>query len=203
MLYIFDEPGKINEEFVKGSLQLLSEQRKNKASVQKTIQGRAQCIMVYLLLRYALHFEYNINEAVEFDYLSNGKPVLTDYPHIHFSLSHCKAAVCAALSTGSIGADIQEVRPVTDRLARRVLTDNEYTTFLNSKAPDDYFCKIWTIKESYIKKTGQGLAAKLNEIETNSITDITLFNNKNYYCCVTEKVMEIKRISIDKLFFAM
>jgi len=193
MIYIFDELDKVDDEYLKNCEMFLSAQRKAKVKRLKTFQGKLQSTMVYILLRHALHLEYAIDEAVIFEYNENRKPYLKDYPHIYFSLSHCKSAVACTISESEIGVDIQDIRPVTDRLAKRVLTDNEYNEFLKSTSPDEYFCKIWTIKEAYLKKTGQGIGSILSEIDTNKIKDITLVQDKNYYCCATESDMNVRR----------
>jgi len=194
MIYIYDELNFLDDKFLEQNEKRLSRERNAKIKRLKTYQNKLQSATVYLLLRYALHCEYDINEAVVFNYSDKGKPLLKDYPHIHFSLSHCKSAVSCALSDKEIGVDIQDVRPVTSRLANRVLTEDEFKQFINSKSPNEYFCKVWTIKEAYLKKTGQGIGAALFEVETNNIKDITIFQEKNYYCCATEISMEVQKI---------
>lgn len=47
----------------------------------------------YLLLRYGLRKEYGINENVVLSEGSCGKPYLSNYPFVHFNLSHCDKGV--------------------------------------------------------------------------------------------------------------
>jgi len=199
MIYIFDELEKVDDEYLKNCEGSLSQERRDKILRLKTPGAKIQSAIAYMLLRYALHCEYNIDEAVLFEYNHKGKPALKDYPHIHISLSHCKTAAACALSESEIGVDIQDIRPVTDRLLRRVLTENEYIKCKNSASPKEYFCRAWTIKESIIKKTGQGIGETLFKINSENIKDVTIYRGNNYYCCVTEVNMKEEKISIGAL----
>jgi len=218
MLYIFDELESLKDDFLERCEPLLSIQRLEKVKKFKNKDSKIQSAAVFLLLRFALYHEFDIDEAPEFVYNDNGKPSLKDYPEIHFNLSHCKTAVACALSNEEVGVDIQDVKPVKDNLIKRVLTEQEFNVMLRREhssvmfshgtkpapehyretlsptqtiTPDEYFSKLWTIKESIIKKTGQGIGDILTGINSESIDDITVINNKNYYCSVTMKDAKI------------
>lgn len=75
-----------------------------------------------------------------------GKPYFPNRPEIHFSLSHTDTHVLCALGREPVGADIQTVRRVSERVIRRVCTENELKSF-------DFF-QLWTLKESWIKLNG-------------------------------------------------
>lgn len=77
----------------------------------------------------------------------NGKPYFPAYPELHFSISHTKTAVLAALSAFPVGADVElrrVVRPSTERLLTQV------------PCGDLDFFELWTLRESYYKLTGNG-----------------------------------------------
>jgi len=190
MLYIFDEVDNLEDL----PMDLLSDERREKALGHRFPLGRKLSVCVYLLLCLALKEEYGIEEAVEFRYNENSKPFLKDYPHIHFNLSHCKKAAACAVSDVEIGVDVQDVRPVTDKVAKRVLTEDEYGNFKEAPNPDDFFCEIWSVKECFLKRSGQGIREDLRKISADSIIDKTQYRGDGYFCCVTGSDVQIKRV---------
>ena len=68
------------------------------------------------------------------------------YPDLHFSLSHGKTHILAAVSEAPVGADVETVRPVRAGVPERVCTQAELSEF-------DFF-ELWVLKESYVKLTG-------------------------------------------------
>ena len=77
----------------------------------------------------------------------NGKPYFPAYPELHFSVSHTKIAVLAALSAHPVGADVEQrraVHPATERLVTE------------ANCGDLDLFELWTLRESYYKLTGRG-----------------------------------------------
>ena len=205
MLYIFDELNKLTDSFSERFLQLsssptsLSEERRIKVQKLRSSESKKQSVVAYLLLRIALLTECAIDEPVEFGYIDNGKPILPKYPQIHFNLSHCKTAVACALSPAPIGVDIQHITTVSERVANRVLTPDELTAYQNARNPDEYFCKIWAIKESFVKISGKGLRTDFRSLSADSVPNKIIHEGKNYFCCVcgdsvNEENMHLKMI---------
>jgi 4'-phosphopantetheinyl transferase len=161
----------------------LSAERREKIFSYRFPPDRKLSVVVYLLLRLALMEKHGINEPVVFAYGKNGKPFLRDHPHIHFNLSHCRSAAACVISDTETGVDVQEIAPVSDGLARRVLSAEEYAAYKASHHPDELFCQMWTAKESYLKRTGQGIGTDLTALPSENTG--TLFKGKDYYCCVS------------------
>ena len=195
MLYIFDEADKLTNV----SMERLSDERRAKANNYRSEQKRALSVIVYLLLRLALSEEYDIDKAVEFEYSNKGKPFLRDYPNIYFNLSHSKSTAACVVSDKKCGVDVQQIVPVSDAVAKRVLTSKEYKGFLESKIPEEYFCEIWTIKESFLKQSGQGISTKLRDLSAEAVTDRTIYRGKDYFCCVTGKNMQVRKVGRDEI----
>ena len=183
MLYLFDRIETLDDSFPEHSTPYLSEQRREKVFAYRFLQDKKLSAAVYLLLRHALRESYRLDEPVVFAYGRNGKPVLRDHPRIHFSLSHCRAAVACAVSDREVGVDVQDIAPVSDKLAKRVLTGEEYAAFKAAGDPARHFCEVWTVKESYLKKTGQGIGVDLWDLPAANITEATLFSDSKDYCC--------------------
>ena len=199
MLYIFDEVEKLGNDFHIKHAPYLSGERIEKVSRLKSVSQKSLSAVVYLLLRYALATKYGINELVSFEYGKNEKPRLKDFPYIHFNLSHTANAVACALSDSPIGVDVQRISNISDKVAERVLTKQEFKEFLQACNPGEFFCKVWTIKESVLKQTGQGIAAEFRDMSADAFTDITVYKGDNYYCCITKANATIEKVSFDNL----
>ena len=93
-----------------------------------------------------------------------GKPVLLNYPQLVFNLSHSGEYVILCYQEGakSIGVDIQKIREVSTGLKKRILHENESAwlkeRFSGAEVPVIILNRIWAIKESYVKMTGEGLS---------------------------------------------
>jgi len=95
---------------------------------------------------------------------TGGKPVLLNYPQIVFNLSHSGEYVILCYQKGakSIGVDIQKIKEVSERFRKRILHENEIVWlkehFSGSEVPSTILNRIWVVKESYVKMTGEGLS---------------------------------------------
>ena len=85
-----------------------------------------------------------------------GKPALKDGPA--FSLSHSGERVLCALSDRAVGADIQRLRPDHQALARRFFTAEEVAWLEAQQERELAFTLLWSLKESYVKLLGSGIA---------------------------------------------
>ena len=91
-----------------------------------------------------------------------GKPFLID-SDVHFSLSHSGNRVMCSISDGDVGCDVERIRPMDLRIARRFFSNKEYMTISSAKEQDnDMFLRLWTLKESFLKTTGMGMRLPLD-----------------------------------------
>lgn len=109
------------------------------------------------------------NKDVSCIYGANGKPQLLHYPQIHFNLSHSGNYVTAAFDKNPIGIDIQEHRKLRETTARHFLSAWELGQLGMEEEEDreEWLCRLWTIKESYVKLTGEGMKKSMKEIRVN------------------------------------
>lgn len=98
--------------------------------------------------------EYGIDEIPVFTFESKGKPLLQGHPDIHFSMSHCHEAVAVAVSERPVGVDIETVGHYDPEVARHVMSDDEMRQIEASSRPEVAFTRLWTMKESLYKLTG-------------------------------------------------
>lgn len=196
-VYVFDDTDKLKNHFPARCESYLSEQRREKVNALRFAEDKKLSAAAYMLLRAALKERRGIDEPVVFSFRENGKPFLRDYPNIFFNLSHCREAAACALSCCEIGVDVQGVAPVTDSLAKRVLTGEEYALFKCSPNPELLFCEYWTAKESYLKQTGQGLNMNPGGLAVSGLKGLTAFGRAGRYCgCVSESVPQAAEIPI-------
>lgn len=107
---------------------------------------------------------------------ANGKPYLSDNS-LYFSISHCDGLAVCALSETPIGVDCESIRRTSNAVMKRCYGDSETSYVLTSADRDNAFSRLWTLKESYVKMTGDGIASDLKtkcfDIENSS----TLFES--------------------------
>ncbi|MCF0199206.1 MAG: 4'-phosphopantetheinyl transferase superfamily protein [Bacteroidaceae bacterium] len=135
--------------------------------------GRLQCLLSYQLLCSILREEYGIAEPPQFTYGEHGKPTLTDYPDLHFNLSHCRTHVACAVSHRPVGVDVESYRPYKESLARHTMNDDEMAAIASAPDPAVAFLRLWTQKEAVVKLTGSGLSVDLRSLLTDSPATVT------------------------------
>lgn len=127
-------------------------------------RGALPRLFAHTLLRYTLFHVSGIAGPLALAYGPHQKPYLADYPHLHFNLSHTGPAVLCAVGDQEVGVDVQALRPVSDRLAQKVMTPGEYAQYLQAGDPECFFARLWALKESYMKFTGKGLSLPLQSM---------------------------------------
>lgn len=187
MLYLNDD---ISSFSLDEALPLLPAWRRKQALGLRRELDRRLCAATYLLLCRGLRAEYGMEEPPEFAYAEGGKPSLKGHPEIHFNLSHCPAAALCAISPDPVGADIELIRPYNPALARRVLSPGELARVEASAQPEVEFACLWTMKESLLKLTGEGirreLKSALDGAEARFATTVNLARGYVFTVC-TEK----------------
>ena len=135
--------------------------RREKAMRFKFQSGRVQSLGVGLLLRIACR-DFGIDGADENVVLGeNGKPAFRDVPNVHFNLSHSKTRAMCVVSPYEVGCDVERVKEGRSRLAERFFKEPEnrwIRSFPEGEAQDTAFCRLWTLKECYMKVTGCGIS---------------------------------------------
>ena len=82
--------------------------------------------------------------------LPNGKP---------FNLTHAGDYAVLAVSIGSVGVDLERMRPIDwVKISARFFHPEERAFLAQSADPQAAFFWIWTLKESYLKAEGLGFS---------------------------------------------
>lgn len=108
-------------------------------------------------------------------YGNNGKPHLTQYPNINFNITHCEQLVACAFHNDSIGIDAELPAYFPEVLINRSLSEKEKCFLLSKSATttekQEWFYRLWTLKEAYVKKSGVGVDTNLKDFSFSFIED--------------------------------
>ncbi|HJJ48387.1 MAG TPA: 4'-phosphopantetheinyl transferase superfamily protein [Methanocorpusculum sp.] len=139
-------------------------------------------ICVELLLLRAMKEEGIADEKYEITVGKFGKPELVSHPEFCFNLSHSEPMVMCVAASVPIGCDIEKITPFSPDLAKFCFTGNEYEKLMKKPAGFErnlYFCRLWTLKESFMKATGLGMNLKPDsfEIEISADGQVSVHQN--------------------------
>ena len=106
----------------------------------------------------------------------NGKPFLAG-GGLFFNVSHSGDWIVAAFSTSEVGVDVEEVGAWREGVVERVTTAAErahLAAIPEGAARTAEFYRLWTIKESFLKYLGTGLATDMRKVEVVAWGPVTL-----------------------------
>lgn len=143
---------------------VLDAEERAKAARFRFDADRRQYVAGHALVRMMLASFRGVAAAdLRFDRDRLGRPELDDGRGLRFSLSHTRRLVACAVAAGdAVGLDVEAddpARPVDD-LARSFFTPAEAD--LVAVGGGDAFLRLWTLKEAFVKATGEGLARPLD-----------------------------------------
>lgn len=162
----------------------LSEERKHKILKLRQLLSRKQSLGAGKLLQKILESKGLSMDDIYYD--DNGKPLIKG---LCFNLSHSEEAVVCAVGDSTVGIDIEKIRNVKDHIADRYFTDGEnahLAQFVERRQKEEFF-RLWTMKESYMKYTGEGMKLALDSFEFQFLDDIRVFRDgKQCECHIKE-----------------
>ena len=119
-----------------------------------------ESVFARVLLKYVLSEFFSVdNFTVALG--KNGKPCLSD-SKLHFNLSHCLNRVICTVSEAPVGCDVQDIRPFNPRVVSRFYNTDEGMILSASNNKDEHFTKLWVLKESVLKHSGDGITGGLD-----------------------------------------
>ena len=156
-----------------------------------------------------------------FRYGENGKPYLDGVENLYFNVSHSGELAVCAIAPCEVGCDVEKVRDRKLAVARRFFTPEEYEVICsqeNAEARQRLFFRFWTLKESFLKVTGEGLRLGLDSFQIipgeEKISVIQNVDHRAYYfkeyeaakdyCCAVCAVQEtfeaqVRRVNMEEL----
>lgn len=148
------------KEFPK-SMERLPEERKEKILRCRNAKGRKERLGASLLLEEILQRFGHTMEEIRIS--ETGKPEIDG---IFFNLSHSYGLAVCAVSSEEVGCDIEKVGKYRESVMKKVCTDCErkYLEQFSEERKKNEFYRLWTMKESYVKMTGEGIRFPLRQI---------------------------------------
>lgn len=104
----------------------------------------------------------------------NGKPYFNNCPSVRFSLSHSGTKVMASVGPYENGCDVEKIGAGELSVAERFFASEEAEMIRSLPDADEQkrlFCRIWTLKESYMKATGLGFSLPLADFAVDLSAD--------------------------------
>ncbi len=176
ILYYADFSGLDAEKLINEYTGKVDKERLSKITRTLAPEAKVRSLLAGYLLQVGVREYLGIGEDIlsfSYGYGANGKPYLATYPTIYFNISHSDKAVACIIASQEVGLDIQKCVAVKENIAKRFFTKEE-SAFLEAKRDAhkeiteeyrDWFFRLWSIKESYIKYTGQGMRQGLDSFE--------------------------------------
>lgn len=142
---------------------LLPRFRQQKAQRLLRMEDRLLSVGVWIVLKETLGQSGFDCNKLSFETSKNGAVCVKDSlgADIHTSLSHSGNIVLAAVSDSPVGADVQKCTDFSFDIMQKFYTAREreaVTSAVNDYEKKNLFFRIWTLKESYVKLTGKGIA---------------------------------------------
>lgn len=141
---------------------------KEKVARLKSDNAIRETLSAYLLLHKACE-ELGLNEC-DSDIATDayGKPYFAKRTDKYFNISHSHERVMCAIGDVPVGCDVQKIEDKSERalkIAKRFFTKEEFEKLMSVEEKGErnaFFFRMWTLKESYIKCVGGGLAIPLD-----------------------------------------
>lgn len=172
------------------------------------------------LVRFALKKCWNLtSEDYRIDRGEKGKPFIVGVENVFFNISHSGDYVVCAVSDREIGIDIEKRAKTRMEVAGRFFHGEEVAQLkmLEEDKQDQLFFNYWSVKESFLKYIGTGLARPLNSfIVSFSGGGVSLFERGNklplyvhacpvddgyacHVCCEYEELTGIHEIFLEEI----
>ena len=157
----------------------VSAERKNRISKFLRDEDKIRSLAAELLLRHMLSTIYGINVAeIMFGADKYGKPYLIG-SELKFNITHSGDYVACAVGDADMGIDIEKISRMELPEVYSVFSGSE-REMINALPRDiqaDMFYRLWTLKESYVKKTGDGLHCPFDSFSFDLTGDRILLKN--------------------------
>lgn len=143
----------------------VSEARRLRIERVRSNISKAELLVAELLRDYALEKVFDIKEP-NITIGENGKPMLAGDNDRFFNVSHSGRMVICTVSNTECGADIENTASKCDlmNIAGRFFSVPEQNAIMMSPDPKTSFCRLWTIRESYVKMRGTGFSIGLKAL---------------------------------------
>ncbi len=180
-IYICDTFSLTNKDYLEYE-KIVSDETLRRTNKFPDESNRKSTVAGEAVARLALSEELGIPpEKIEIFRTEKGKPYVNE--NIYFSISHSMGTVAVIISRFEAGIDIEKIRPVNYGATRIFCTENEKEYIFSSKNEDEKlirFYTVWTLKEAYLKCTGEGISGGLKSAEFTVTENGIICSDKKY-----------------------
>jgi len=158
----------------------LNPERRLRIAKAANEKARRQCLASALLLQLVLKEKGLDANQVRTNRF--GKPEIDG---IYFNISHSGDMVVCAVSEKPVGCDIERIREAPRKVSSRYFGEQEKLRLekLQGFEFDCEFFRLWTMKESYVKMTGEGLRVPLGAFEIAEADSISIIREGKKQAC--------------------
>lgn len=210
VLFAVDTAPLVDGDLYKTAYAMASVDRRAKTDRLRFYSDKRCSLGAELLLRHVLN-ETGETFPDSFTEGKYGKPFIPD-SRVFYNLSHSGSWVICVAAECEVGCDIEQIGHGGIKVAKRFFTKSEFEKIAAIQAremQDLLFCRYWTLKESFMKATGLGLALPMDsfeirfkeEISVRQSVDPRTFYFREYseipdYCCAVCAVGQLPRQKI-------
>lgn len=137
----------------------LPRERQERCLRYKRPQDRRRCLGAGRLIQQILA-EHAASSCVTLG--AHGKP---EAQGVYFSIAHSGEYVIGVAADSPVGCDVERIKPPPMAVAERCFTPAERAYMAAHRDAAHAFWQLWTLKESYVKMTGEGMSAGLRHVE--------------------------------------
>ena len=158
---------------------LITDEKKERINKMRFEDDKKRSVVGEMLIKKEVSHITGVSaESITIKTTPNRKPYIENSV-IHFNISHCEDWVVCAIHNNPIGIDIEKIRPINLKIAKRFFTaDEQNYVFSGIPKEEDFdktadsdmlkrFFEVWTGKEAYLKYKGTGITDSLNTLSVN------------------------------------
>ena len=150
--------------------------RKQKIEKIKSERGKAQSLGAGIMECHAFGELGFDARTIRTEVSEHGKPAYYDEKsgeELYLNLSHAGAYIAAICGESSVGIDVEQIREPRLAVARRFFTEREWKLLEEAEREERaaLFFRIWTLKEAFLKTTGEGLTRELASFDVSAAVD--------------------------------
>lgn len=97
----------------------------------------------------------------DYAYKESGQPTIQNG---HISISHTEGYAACAIAREPVGIDVERGHTFSKAAAKRILSPQEELLRESANA-DELLSRVWTVKESFLKMTGEGIPGGMRTLE--------------------------------------
>ncbi len=178
--YIMDVTKLKEQKFFMEQLAAMPVNRQEKIVKLRNLNDKNRSLGAGMILKKGLQKHGITMEEADIQLGRNGKPYLANASDLQFNLSHAGTYAIGSFSCMDVGVDIEKVQSGKRKVADRFFTPEELMHINQTDVvteQEEQFFRLWTLKESFLKVTGKGMALAMDSFSIHIKSTITVVEN--------------------------